>query len=288
MYCIFYIYIHALHLITFDYMSYMILHTLTYTLLHDSHTITSNYMSYMQLYVIICKYMHYMVLHGITCFTSNYMCCIPLFVITCQCMHYNDYLHLHKITCVTICFMTLHVHCHAQEETTSILTLQWLHHLQMWITHPSQHNPLLAHRTHLANWQIQVQVVFCTTCWSRGVLQSSSRLACRVPCRSISRPWEAFPNLWGEQATEVPMSHRSARGIQVRVDSACWNLEPGLRQLSSSQLRANLLAAAAGGRATKCAVAGLVWVYNASFGGKNLPCNVCTAYTVRKRPVNHV
>ena len=37
----------------------------------------------------------------------------------------------------------------------------------------------------------------------------------------------------------------------------------------AAQLRAKQLAAAAGGRGTKCAVAGLVWVSDASFGGKN-------------------
>jgi len=45
-----------------------------------------------------------------------------------------------------------------------------------------------------------------------------------------------------------------------RVNSGTW--------FEGAQLRANQLA---GGRGTKCAVAGLVWVSDASFGGKNMP-----------------
>jgi len=51
-----------------------------------------------------------------------------------------------------------------------------------------------------------------------------------------------------------------ARGFG-RVNSGTW--------FEAAQLRANQLSAAVGGRGTKCAVAGLVWVSDASFGGKN-------------------
>ena len=51
-----------------------------------------------------------------------------------------------------------------------------------------------------------------------------------------------------------------ARGFG-RVNSGSW--------FEAAQYRANQLAAATGGRGTKCAVAGLVWVSDASFGGKN-------------------
>ena len=93
------------------------------------------------------------------------------------------------VICVicTIIYMTLHALCHPQEETTCRLTLQYLHCRCIWIVYPSLHHPLLAHRTHLANWHI----VFCTTSWSRPVLQRTSHLACQVPCRSISRPWDS-------------------------------------------------------------------------------------------------
>ena len=110
------------------------------------------------------------------------------------------------------------------------------------ITRCSPIGPILSH------WQI----VFCTTYWSRRVLQNSSSLACQVLCRSISRPREAFPDLWGERAAEVPISHRSAQWIQISVDSARWTLKPGLR------LPSYRLAAAAGGLGTKCAVSRLV------------------------------
>jgi hypothetical protein len=48
-----------------------------------------------------------------------------------------------------------------------------------------------------------------------------------------------------------------------RVHSGTW--------FEAAQYRANQLAASAGGRGTKCAVAGPVWVFDsdASFGGKN-------------------
>ena len=51
-----------------------------------------------------------------------------------------------------------------------------------------------------------------------------------------------------------------ARGFG-RVNSGTW--------FEAAQYRANQLVAAAGVRETKCAVAGLVWASDASFGGKN-------------------
>jgi len=66
-----------------------------------------------------------------------------------------------------------------------------------------------------------------------------------------------------------------ARGFG-RVNSGTW--------FEAAQLRANQLSAAAGGRGTKCAVAGLVWVSDASFGGKNTTWHgVYGAYKARNR-----
>ena len=48
-----------------------------------------------------------------------------------------------------------------------------------------------------------------------------------------------------------------------RVNSGSW--------FEAAQYRANQLTAATGGRGTKCAAAGLVWVSDTSFGGKNTP-----------------
>ena len=59
------------------------------------------------------------------------------------------------------------------------------------------------------------------------------------------------------------MSRRGAAHTPGRVNSGSW--------FEAAQYRANQLAAATGGRGTKCAVAGLVWVSNASFGDKNTP-----------------
>ena len=70
-----------------------------------------------------------------------------------------------------------------------------------------------------------------------------------------SRP--RTPNLHSPQWARWP---RGARGFG-RVNSGTW--------FQAAQYRANQLAAAAGGRGTKCAVAGLVWVSDSSFGGKN-------------------
>ena len=115
-----------------------------------------------------------------------------------------------------------------------------------------------------ASWQI----VFSITCWSRQVLQSSCLLACQVPCSSISRPWEAFPDLRGERATSA---HEPQKCPRNQVDFAGWTLEPSLRQLSWGPTDWLAVAAAAGGHATQCAVAGLVWVSDISLRGKNLP-----------------
>ena len=66
-----------------------------------------------------------------------------------------------------------------------------------------------------------------------------------------------------------------ARGFG-RVNSGTW--------FEAAQLRANQLSAAVGGRGTKCAVAGLVWVSDASFGGKNTTWHgVYGAYKARNR-----
>ena len=67
-----------------------------------------------------------------------------------------------------------------------------------------------------------------------------------------------------------PRGIPGARGFG-RVNSGSW--------FEAAQYRANQLVAATGGLGTKCAVAGLVWVSDASFGGKNTPWHgVCGAY----------
>ena len=62
-------------------------------------------------------------------------------------------------------------------------------------------------------------------------------------------------------ATEVPRNPGASGFCRVNYGT-CFE---------AAQLRANRLAAAAEGSVTKYAVAGLVWVSNVSFGGKNLP-----------------
>jgi hypothetical protein len=57
------------------------------------------------------------------------------------------------------------------------------------------------------------------------------------------------------------MSLRTMEKKHVLAHNGTW--------FEAAQLQANQLSAAVGGRGTKCAVAGLVWVSDASFGGKN-------------------
>jgi len=62
------------------------------------------------------------------------------------------------------------------------------------------------------------------------------------------------------------------------IGKLCAALQAGPEAYNKAQYRANQLVAAAGVLDTKCAVAGLVWVSDLSFGCKN------TSYTVRIKP----
>ncbi len=94
-------------------------------------------------------------------------------------------------------------------------------------------------------------------------------------CRQLSRRAFAGHQYLEYEPQKCPRN-QGANGF-CRVNSGTW--------FEAAQLRANQLSAAVGGprRGTKCAVAGLVWVSDASFGGY-LRTRLGTAYTVRIKP----
>ena len=117
-----------------------------------------------------------------------------------------------------------------------------------------------------------------------------SYMQLQVPSRSISRPWEALPFLWGEQATQkcpratkVPKESRCHRASGFsRLNSGVWSLEPGLRQLSCGPTNWLLL--------RERVQPSVLWQ---GWSGSVMPpleARTClgTAYTVRIRPVTHV
>ena len=123
-----------------------------------------------------------------------------------------------------------------------------------------------------------------------------------APCRPLSLSNDAWPGLLLLQGftflsllappgapggrlqgtSTLSISHRSAQGIKVPVDSEGWTLEPGLRQLSCGPTDWLLL--------LEGVLPSVLWKGWSGSAMHPLEARTClaTACTVCKRPVNHV
>ena len=121
-----------------------------------------------------------------------------------------------------------------------------------------------------ANWQI----VFCTTCWSRLVLQSSHSWACQVPCRSISRIQTLGSISWSLRGTVGKPSCMAPPTFPGPLQSS-W--QSGLAQTFHMTREMEV-------STKEC------WRYRSGSAMPPLEARTClgAAYTVRIRPINHV
>ena len=145
-------------------------------------------------------------------------------------VYYMHYILLQNITCIT-CFTLYYMHYILLQNITCITCLHCI----------------------TCYYIYYITLHYITSYYTGG-----------LPGAGLARLPPAQP-----QRPHIPQPAAPSGDPSMLISKLCAALQAGPEAYNKAQYRANQLVAAAGVRDTKCAVAGLVWVSDSSFGGKN-------------------